>query len=316
MTIIFFGSSEFSLFALRTCLEKNKVLSIITTPDQKKGRGLKLIPNAVRRFCLEDHLPVEAPERLKDEILLAKIKNLKPELFVVSSYGKLIPDAWLEIPSRARLNVHPSLLPNWRGAAPIHWPILNGERETGVSIAEITPELDAGDIFHQLRVPLDDKMDADELRNQLAELSSRALRQVLEAVEKGKLTRTPQDPKLATYARKLKKEDGIIDWSRPAYAIVNQVRGLKPWPTAYTHFDDSMLQILKASAEERMTANGKPGELLEVTKSAVRIQTGKGVLKAEIVLPAGKKNMSGADFARGKRLSPGFIFKTLPPLSA
>ncbi len=282
---------------------------VIPTPDQKKGRGLKLAANPIRQFCEENHLLVEAPDKLKDPALIERVKKLKPELFVVSSYGKIIPETWLSIPSRASLNVHPSLLPKYRGAAPINWPILNGDKETGISIAEVTRDLDAGDIFHQICVPLDDSIDAAELRQRLAEISSRALHQALEAAEKNKLQRIPQDSKLATYARKLKKQDGAIDWSRAARDIANQVRGLQPWPTAYTHAEKSMLQILKVSVEDTSSVSGRPGELLGVDRDVLRLQTGKGILRVERVLPAGKKGMSGAEFARGKRLSPGFLFR-------
>ena len=315
MTIIFFGSSDFSLPALKTCLKTpHKVLHVITTPDQKKGRGLKESPSPVHLFCEERAIPVSAPANLKQPELLAKVQSLKPDLFVVASFGKIIPPAWLGVPSRAALNVHPSLLPKYRGAAPIQWALLNGEKETGITIAELTETLDAGDILHQIRVPIDPEVDSEMLSCRLAEISCEALQTVFKNVENGPLMRTPQAEGMSSYARKLKKEDGRIDWSQSAQAIANQIRGLRPWPTAYTHFEDNLLQVLKASVEE-MNATGNPGELLETTKSTMRIQTGKGILQVASVLPAGKKIMCAADFSRGKRLPPGFIFKTVSPSS-
>lgn len=299
--------------ALQACLESSpKALLIITTPDRRKGRGLKAGPTPVKLFAERRSIPVVAAENLKSSELIQKVVQFKPDLFVVSSYGKLIPSSWLKIPSRLALNVHPSLLPKYRGAAPIPWAILNGESEIGLSIAEVTDELDAGDIFYQKRIPLEDSLDSQTLAQRLADLSYEALGSVLKRIRDDKeLTRTKQDNALSSYAPKLKKEDGLIDWRKPAIDLFNLIRGLLPWPTAYTCAGTDQIQILKASVKDRSAEGLAPGTVAAITKQGVlRIQTGKGILDIERVQPAGRKEMSGADFARGRRLQPGFQFTT------
>lgn len=310
MKIIFFGSSEFSLSALKACLAKpHQILLVITTPPQKQGRGLKELPTPIQTFSEENSLPFLAPETLKNPELLKKVQALAPELFVVSSYGKMIPSDWLKVPSILPLNVHPSLLPKHRGAAPINWPILLGETETGISITEVTPKLDAGDIFYQKNLVIDENQTAVELENVLAEKSMAALGEVFNAIQNNTLKRTPQDDTKSTYARKLVKEDGKIDWTSPAQKIVNQIRGLLPWPAAWTPFRNEPLQILKAKIFDPEKTSIKPGAVFQIHKGqGVEIQTGKGSLLIEQVKPAGKNLMSAFDFANGKRLLPGEEF--------
>ncbi len=313
MTLLFFGSSDFSLAALRACLDLSaKILLVITTPDRRKGRGLKESPNPVKRFAERRNISVLAPENLKSNELIERVVPFKPDLFVVSSYGKMIPSSWLAIPSKLALNVHPSLLPKYRGAAPINWAILNGEPETGVSIAEVTGEIDQGDIFYQKKIPLEDSFDAQSLTQKLADLSYEALASVLKTIRENKeAARTKQDHALSSYAPKLKKEDGLIDWKKSAVDLFNLIRGLQPWPGAYAGAGSEQIQILKASVKDRSEAPGQcdAGTVLSIEKQGIlRVQTGKGVLDIERVRPAGRKEMSGADFARGKRLQPGFLF--------
>lgn len=316
MNIAFFGSSEFSLSAFAACLEsRHKVVLVITTPDRKKGRGLKTLPTPVKIFAQARGIPIEVPENLKSQDLLERVKELRPNLFVVSSYGKMIPTAWLKIPAKFALNVHPSLLPRHRGAAPIHWTILEGDRESGVSIAEVTSQLDAGDIFYQMRIPVMPETDARILSSQLASLSYKAVTEVFDQIEKDRLIGSPQDESKSTYARKLTKEDGLIDWRAQAVQIGRQVRGLIPWPAAYTIFNGEPLRIFKAKADETLNFVGaKPGQVLDITQEGVmRIQTGGGILAVMRVLPAGKKEMSAGEFARGWHLEPGFIFESHGP---
>ncbi len=310
MTLVFFGSSEFSLAALKACLEsRQQAALVITTPDQKKGRGLKLAPTVVREFCTEKGIRVEAPESLKDAALIERVKSLKPDLFVVSSYGKLIPSAWLNIPSRFALNVHPSLLPKYRGAAPINWPIINGDTQTGVSIAEVTSKLDSGDIFYQEVVPLDFCIDAENLERLLAINSGKALKTVFEKIDNGTLSRTPQEESLSCYARKLTKEDGRLSFKDPAAKLDRLIRGLKPWPGTYLEFGGNPLIIVEAEVVLPNTA-ADPGTLLEIHREgSVTVATGEGSLKIKRVRPAGKKEMSAADFVHGRRLKPGSLFQ-------
>lgn len=307
MKIIFFGSSHFSLYALEACLQPPfEVVLIVTTPPQKKGRGLVETPTPVQEFAEAKKIPFIAPENLKAPELLEKVKTYQAELFVVSSYGKMIPSSWLKVPSRYALNVHPSLLPKYRGAAPIHWPIILGDKETGVSIAEVTPALDAGDLFFQSRVPLPADADSKAMTDAMGRYSAEGLSAVLKMLP-GELKRTPQDHSLYNYARKLRKEDARVDWNRSAEQIANQVRGLLPWPAVLVTLNNEPLQILKASA----AAGGhseSAGKIAAVEKNHITVHTGKGLLNIERVKPAGKNEMSAGDYARGKRLKPGDAF--------
>jgi methionyl-tRNA formyltransferase len=308
MKIVFFGSSDFSIPALQACMNSRYgVELVVTTPDKKRGRGLKEFPTPVKDFCAQNRLRVQSPTRLSDPAVFEVVKACRPDVFVVSCYGKLIPASWLELPRIARLNVHPSLLPKYRGAAPINWAILNGDTETGVSIIDITDELDAGDIFHQTAVPLDSLQNAEALSARLAELSGRLLRDVLPLAEVGALVRTPQDPVRAVYARKLEKKDGKIRWDLSAVQIHNKVRGLLPWPTAFFGSDRGVpVQVLKSRVAEPDGMSGLPGEVLEVCRSGeLSVQTGCGTLVLETVRPAGRKEMTGFEFANGWRLSKG-----------
>lgn len=315
MKLVFFGSSPFSLYALEACLASSVQLAlVVTTPPQKKGRGLIETPTPVQLFAEENKLPWIAPENLKAPELFEKVQTLRPDFFAVSSYGKMIPFAWLKVPSRYALNVHPSLLPKYRGAAPINWPIILGDIETGVSIAEVTPALDAGDLFFQNRLPIPETADAVAITEILGESSRAALQEVLSLAVRGALKRVPQDHSRYNYARKLKKEDGRVDWHRSAVQIRDQVRGLLPWPAVSVSLKADNLQILKAAVILGANSNSIPGTITDIKKDAVWVQTGNGILALEKVKPSGKKEMSGGDYARGKRLAPGDAFTQETPL--
>ncbi len=309
MRLIFFGSSDFSLPSLQACLESGcEVVLVITTPDQKKGRGLQQFSNSVRQFCLKHRVPCEAFGTLKNPQFLEAVKALKPDIFVVASYGKLIPSAWIELPAH-RLNVHPSLLPKYRGAAPLNWPILEGDNETGLSIAEITAKLDSGDIFYQEKVPLDLQMDSERLGSDLAQRARGGLLRMLSQIQQGiKLKRKVQEESKASMTRKLTKEDGLLDWYEDAQTWSRKIRGLKPWPGTYIFFEKELLGIMAAELAAG-TAAGEPGTLLSLEKDqSIKVQTVNGVLRIMQVKPAGKKTMKAADFIRGRRLQPGFNF--------
>jgi len=309
--LIFFGSSDFSIPLLDACLESSaEVVLVVTTPDQKKGRGLQSLPNVVRQFCLDRKLPCEAFETLKSSEALAQVKLLRPDIFVVASYGKIIPSAWLEVPRQARLNVHPSLLPRHRGAAPLNWPILEGDTETGLCIAEITAKLDSGDLFFCQKIPLHAQTDSQGLGHELAELGRKALAGLLSRLCCGEtLARQTQEEASASYARKLQKEDGRLYWKESAETFDRKIRGLKPWPGAFIMTDAQPIVLLKASVEALNSAESAvPGTLAAVHKDgSVSIQTGRGTLRLEKVKPAGKGVMSAADFIRGRRLQPGVL---------
>ncbi len=311
MKIVFFGSSDFSLAALQTCLQNpHQVVQVITTPAKPQGRGLKETPNPVQTFSQAHHLSWIAPTTLKNPEVFETVQSFHPELFVVSSYGKMIPDDWLKIPSILALNVHPSLLPKYRGASPLHWPILNGDMETGISIAEVTRELDAGDVFYQKHLAIQEGMSSLDLEKALAQMSRDALLAVFSDIEKNQIKRTSQIAAQSCYARKLSKSDSVIHWNQSARQIANQIHGLLPWPVANTLWNQLPLQILAAKLLDPQKKSGKAGEILSIQKNlnGFEIQTGEGSLVIQKVKPSGKKEMSGMDFINGNRLTPGYLF--------
>lgn len=309
MPIVFFGSSEFSLASLKACLDSGIPVSlVITTPDVQKGRGLQTLPTPVKVFAQKNNLSVMDPPNLKDPAVFEQVKNLNPAYFAVASYGKMIPSAWLKIPSKLCINVHPSLLPKYRGAAPINWPILNRDAKTGLSLAEVTDKLDAGDIFYQKPFALEPNETALTLGRKLETMSYEALKETLLKLKAGEtLRRTVQEDSNSCYARKLTKEDAIVRWNKSASEISAQVRGLQPWPGTVTFLQGQPLQILEAKTVEEIST-GAVGNVAQVLKQSFTVQTGRGTLEILRVKPAGKNEMSAGDFARGKRLSAGSVF--------
>lgn len=338
MKIVFFGSDAFSIKALEACRHSGMELSlVVTTPAKKKGRGLKLEPSEVATYCLAKALPTVEYASLKDPQVAKDLLALRPDIFVVASYGKLIPNSLLEIP-KYRLNVHPSLIPKYRGSAPIHWPILNGDKETGVSIIDIAEKLDAGDIYCQEKIPIPADVNAAELTSELARFSYGLLKKVLEQVRSGQLRGTPQNESEATLAPQLSKTDGALSFhAMTAETLDRKIRGLQPWPGAYAFLNGERVAILKSalparhaetaallqkqeSGEESQPSHNEilrheapqddgaasPGTLLSIEKDdGIRISTKEGILKILRVKPEGKKEMSAAEFARGRRFSPG-----------
>ncbi len=310
MKVIFLGSSEFSLPSLQVLLSsQHQIVACITTPSKPKGRGLKVESNCVQNLAQDKQLTCFAPAKLNDTQLLENLRQLNPEVLVVASYGKILPTSWLKLPKKLPINVHPSLLPAYRGAAPINWQIINGETKTGVTIFKVEAGLDSGDILAQAQLPLDAKDDAVSLSKKLAEQGARLLQEVLGQIETDSFLLTPQNHEQATYARKLKKEDGLIDWDRSALEISNLIRALVPWPSAYVYFQGALVKIMRGRASSPSCAESKPGVILEVNKTGfIRVQTGRGALLIERVQPAGKREMTAHEFAIGHRLSSGMKF--------
>lgn len=307
MKIVFFGSSNFSIPFLQVFLDSNhEVSAVVTTPAKPQGRGLKVQPNPVQVFAEGKKLLCLAPARLKDAPDFETVKQLSPDLFVVASYGKILPAVWLDLPKKYPLNVHPSLLPKYRGAAPANWQIIRGEIQAGISIFKMAQEMDSGDIAAQQVSSILPDEDAEALLARLADEGKPLLMNVVERADAGTLRFTPQNHAEATFAPKLKKEDGLIDWKKPAVEIVNLVRGLAPWPGTYISFQGEPLKIIKMRVADTSCAEAFPGQILEINKSGfVRIQTGDGALLIERVQPAGKREMTGQEFANGHRLKPG-----------
>ena len=323
MKIVFFGSDAFSIKALEACLHSGmELVLVVTTPPQKKGRGLKLEPSELFDYCHKKEIPVVEYSTLRDPKVAQELIALRPDIFVAASYGKLIPNNLLEIP-KYRLNVHPSLLPKYRGSAPIHWPILNGEKETGVSILDIAEKLDSGDIYYQEKIAIDPRADAEQLTSELARFSYGILKKVLAQVQEGQLRGIPQNEAEATLAPQLSKQDGELSLTAmTAEAIDRKVRGLQPWPGAYCfikgeriailHTDLPLTSPLPEGEGQGVGGHVKPGTLLAVEKEGgIQVSTQEGILKILQVKPEGKKSMTAADFVRGRRFVVGASLQEL-----
>lgn len=312
MKIIFFGSDEFSISALRACVNSgNEVSLIITTPPQKKGRGLKYSESPVQIFATEKKMPFITPATLNGNEVLDALSDINPDFYVVSSYGKYIPSKYLAIPKVATLNVHPSLIPKYRGSGPIQWALLNGDLETGVSIIEVAKKLDGGDIFVQKRIPIDQFDDHLSLRAKLGHLSYDILTDMFKkGISKESLKRTRQDESLATYAPKLDKANGHIKLTDDGASIEQKVRALKPWPGTFMICDGQRVSLLDVTFHPEHNFE-PPGTVIEITPDeSLIVATTNSTLRIKRVQPAGKNEMTAAAYANGKRIKPGYVFVT------
>jgi methionyl-tRNA formyltransferase len=299
------GTPSFSLPFLEALLREHELLAVVTQPDKPKGRGLKLKPSPVKELAEKMNLKVLTPQKL-DEEFKKVLMGLNPEVIVVAAYGKILPNWLLNLPPKDCLNVHPSLLPRFRGAAPIQRAIIQGERVTGVSIIKLSEEMDAGDIYASVEVVIEEDDDYASLEKKLAAAGSDLLLEVLRKLEKGEIEPVPQDHSKATYAPKIEKEEMVIVWKENAEKIRNLVRALSPKPCAKTFFKGKEIKILKTSLED---IQGEPGEvILAHPKRGLIISAGKGSLKIERLKPEGKGEMSGEEFVRGYRIKEGEFF--------
>ena len=306
MKIIFFGSDDFAQAHLEEILKQDfEVCACVTQPDKPKGRGMALTVSPIKKTAEEHGIPVLQPESLKDPAFLEELASFGADIFVVIAYGKFLPETLLDIPAKGALNVHGSLLPKYRGAAPIHWAVLNGEKETGVTVMFLNTEMDAGDIIRQARLSIAPEDTAVTLRQKMIALGKRTLIEVLKDFRSGEVRATAQNKDKVSYAPRLTKDLGEIDWHKSAEAICNQVRGLLPWPGAFTHVQGKPLKILAA---EPVLGQGKPGEILQTGPETMDVAAGEGIVRIQQVHFAGGKPMSAGAFLRGHRLSPGEAF--------
>ncbi len=300
MRVVFIGTPEFAVAVLRQIVEAGwDVAAAYTQPDKPKNRGMKLVPTPVKEYALTQNIPVYQPQSCRDEAVLEELRALEPDVIVVAAYGKLLPQALLDIPKVAIINVHSSILPQYRGAAPINWAILNGDTETGVTIQYMAAELDAGDILLVKRTPIGPEEDAAELYARLAELGGAAACEALSLLAAGNAPRTPQvyGPQYQ-YASMLSRDMSPLDWSRPAQALVNQVRGLIPWPCAVTEVAGVRWKVYRAHVGPE--TNRAPGTILSAGKDGVAVACGDGKSLVITELQAdGGKRMAAADYLRG-----------------
>ena len=306
MRILFMGTPDFAVPSLQALVEAGHTLcGAFTQPDKPKNRGMKLMPTPVKEFCLAHNIPVFQPTKLRDGTALAQIRELAPELIVVAAYGRILPEDILDYPAKGCINVHSSLLPKYRGAAPINWAMLNGDRETGVTIMHMAAELDAGDIISQTSTPIDPDETVESLHDRLAGLGARLLVETVEQIGAGTARRTPQDASQVTYAPMLSRELSPIDWGRPARALHDQVRGLIPWPAAVAELGGVRCKIF-STAVCGENASAAPGTVVQADKKGLKIACGgETVLEILELQPDGKKRMAASAFLQGRPIPEG-----------
>ena len=304
MRILFMGTPEFAVPSLEALIAGgHTICGVFTQPDRPKNRGMKLLPTPIKVCALSHNIPVYQPEKLRDGTALAQIQALEPELIVVAAYGRILPQEILDVPPKGCINVHSSLLPKYRGAAPINWAILNGDGETGVTIMHMAAELDAGDIISQTATPVGEEETAPELTGRLAELGGAHLAETVAAIQAGTAARTPQKEEEVTLAPMLSKELSPLDFTKPAQTLCCQVRGLLPWPTASAEVGGVRCKIFTVKEED---AFGAPGTVLEAGKKGLLVACGSGsALRILELQPDGGKRMRSADYLRGHSVEVG-----------
>ena len=306
--IVFFGTPSFALPTLQTLFERSdEVVAVVTQPDREKGRGRKVVFSPVKELALRYHLTPLQPERVKEEPFQEALRGLQPDLIVVVAFGQILPKSILKIPKYGAINVHASLLPKYRGAAPIARAILNGEKITGITTMVMDEGMDTGDILLQVETPIKIEETCETLHDRLASLGAQLLRETLEKIKAGNIRPIPQDHSKATYAPPLKKEDGHIDWKKGANEIDRQVRAFNPWPGAFTKLDDQWLKIYKGEVRER-TLTGKAGAVVWVGSDFIEVETGKDSFRIREVQLEGRRRMAIRDFLSGHSIPVGTVF--------
>ena len=311
MVVVFFGTPQFAVPTLRRLLDSaHPVAGVITQPDRPRGRGQKISHAPVKALALQRGIPVYQPDRLKPPEVADTLRGWHADLGVVAAYGRIIPEHLLTIPRFGMINVHASLLPKYRGAAPVHRAVIGGDDQTGVTIMRVVKELDAGGMFAKVIRPIGPDETSDVVETALADMGADLLFTVVEQIASGIAREEPQDDTQATYAPRLTKEEGLIDWTQSASQIHNRVRGLYPWPHAYTFLNGTRLIVLRSAVA---TSNAgasvsSPGTIRLATSEAVHVATGDGELAILEVQPEGRRAMRVHDFLLGHRLAPGEAF--------
>jgi methionyl-tRNA formyltransferase len=305
MRIVFMGTPEVAAFSLERLFEAPEpVVGVVTQPDRPAGRGRKTILSPVRRAAEIHGVPTLAPEKIRDPSFFDVLSKWTPDLIVVIAYGRILPRQILELAPHGCLNVHYSLLPKYRGAAPVPWTIIGGEEKSGVTTMRLVEKMDAGPIFLQREISVAPNDTTASLQAKLAPVGAELLVETIAELKAGNLTPQAQDESKVTYAPVLKKEDGLIDWNLPAVSIERRVRGFNPWPSAYTYLAGNLLKIHRARVIE-MAEKAAPGEVLKADKEGLWIATGAGALSLEEVQLENRKKMTAREFLNGTRVEKG-----------
>jgi len=306
LRIVYFGTPAFAVPSLRALIgSRHPVVALVSQPDRPKGRGHHVVPTPTKELALESNVAVLQPTKLRDDAFLSVIAGYRADLGVVAAYGRILPDALLAIPRLGMVNVHASLLPKYRGAAPIHRAVIAGDEVTGVTIMRVVAELDAGPTLAMSERPIGVNETSVEVERDLAEIGAAALLEVVDGLSKGPIEEVPQDDARATYATKIEKAEGPIDWSLSARVIHNRVRGLQPWPMASTNIGRLRCLIHRTALTDRVT-DARPATIVDAGGDVLAIAAGGGsVLEIVSVQPEGRRAMSVREFLSGRTLRPG-----------
>lgn len=307
MRIVFMGTPDFSVPTLEQLIRHHQVVGVVTQPDKRKGRGKAMAFPPVKEKALEYDIPVYQPVKVREPAFIEELKKMNPDIIVVVAFGQILPEEILNLPAFGCVNVHASLLPKYRGAAPIQWSVIDGEKETGVTTMYMAKGLDTGDMIDKVVVPIAPKETGETLHDKLAEAGGELILETLSKIENGTAVRTPQNDEESCYAKMLTKELGEIDWNQSAVAIERLIRGLNSWPSAYTHLDGKTLKIWDADVAEGNT-DSTAGTVTEVKKDCFYVQTGDGRLKVNEIQLQGKKRMSVQAFLLGYKIEKGTVF--------
>lgn len=300
MRIVFMGTPDIAATCLRGLLDAQMdVIAVYTQPDRPKGRGMKMVYSPVKEVALEHEIPVFQPESFRDAEVVDQLRALQPDVIAVVAYGRILPQSVLDIPPKGCINIHASILPAYRGSAPYQWAVLDGQKETGVTAMYLCREMDAGDIIEVSKTAIDPNETAGDLLDRLAQLGAVLLRKTMQSLSAGEVSRTPQDGSLATYAPMLDKSMSPIDWNKTAQQVHDHVRGLNPWPVATAQLGGNNFKVYSTVIVE---GNGKPGEILGLTKTGLKVACAQGAVEIRILQAEGGKRMSAPDYFRGHPL--------------
>ncbi|MBI9019941.1 MAG: methionyl-tRNA formyltransferase [Verrucomicrobia bacterium] len=304
MRVLFFGSAAIGFQTLENLLasSRDELVGVLTQPDRPAGRKLNPVPCPVKTFAEERGVPVFSPEKVGSAESLEVLRKLRADLFVVVAYGQYIPQSVLALPPCGAINLHPSLLPKYRGSSPIQWALANGDSMTGVTILYVSEKMDSGDILCQREVPIGPEDNALTMDPVLAQTGADLLMEAVEQIRSGTVAARPQDDAAAVEVRKLTKEDGRLDWTLPARMLNNRIRGFISWPGCFCEAGSGRLKVFRARVE---SGAGRPGELLDVSGEGPLVATGEDALRLLEVQPEGKRAMDGAAYLRGHPLQPG-----------
>ncbi|HZK01153.1 MAG TPA: methionyl-tRNA formyltransferase [Tissierellaceae bacterium] len=309
MRIVFAGTPEFAVASLDELYKKGHDISlVISQMDRPRGRGKKLQSTPVKKKAIELGLDVYQPNNINSEESIKKLKEINPDFLIVVAYGQILRKQVLEIPNIETLNVHASLLPKYRGAAPINWSIINGEKMTGVTIMRVEEGLDTGDMISKISTAIDDEDDAISIHDRLSSLGGELLVATLDDIIEGRAVFTPQNDEESSYAPILSREDGRIDWGTNSIEIFNQVRGLKPWPGTFTHYEDQKIKIHKLMVTDKKSL-GEPGEIIQVSNDGIYVNTKDKVVIIEELQFPNKRSMKVSEYLAGNKLDIGIILK-------